>query len=234
VSRSASWPCDTPSGGWPEYAALFSHVYDAIKADAPATQIGAEFVLQSLMHHGVGPLVKSVVDKSDYLGLSFYPYGSSWGTYFGAPALPAGLDEWRKPLAWVRGYTSKPIAVCETGYITKNLRLESVGLQFSGNPERQASFLRDLLDAAMRDRYAFLVWFVPVDYDRLLAKLKDAGEWKRIWMHAGLFDSDLRPKPAWAVWREFVAAARPATSRRPGTPLTSVLNATTPSPDAIQ
>ena len=193
---------------WPPFAALFMYVYDALKSQYPSLQIGAEFVLQSLMLPRVANQVKPVVNKSDYVGLSFYPYGSNYGVRLGAPPLPAGADQWNAPLHWVRQYTTKPLALCETGYITQPLYLKQGNLRFAGSDNLQAAFARDVLQAAVRDRYAFVVWFIPVDYDRLFAKLPPGSEWKSIWMHAGFFDKDLRPKPAWSVWQNFAQDMR--------------------------
>jgi hypothetical protein len=186
---------------WPTFEALFTHVYDTVKAEYPDLQIGMEFVLQSLLLPRVAEQVRSVVDKSDYLGLSFYPYGSPFGVWYGAPPLPEGEDQWRQPLTWVRQYTTKPIAICETGYITAPVSFPEMGLTLEGDPTRQAAFLRDLVTFATQDQYAFVVWFIPVDYDRLYATLPAGSEWALIWMQAGLFDKDLNPKPAWPIWQ---------------------------------
>jgi FlaG/FlaF family flagellin (archaellin) len=191
---------------WPTFEALFTHVYDTVKAEYPDLQIGMEFVLQSLLLPRVAEQVRSVVDKSDYLGLSFYPYGSPFGVWYGAPPLPEGEDQWRQPLTWVRQYTTKPIAICETGYITAPVSFPEMGLTLEGDPARQAAFLRDLVTFATQDQYAFVVWFIPVDYDRLYATLPASSEWALIWMQAGLFDKDLNPKPAWPIWQEAMQA----------------------------
>jgi hypothetical protein len=181
-----------------------------------------EFILQSLLLPRVADLVRPVVEQSDFLGLSFYPYGSGLGVLYGAPPLPEGPEQWRRPLEWVRQYTTKPIAVAETGYLSSDLSLDSSGVRFTGDPERQATFLRDLIAIAHRDRYLFVVWFVPIDYDRLYAKLPKGSEWKKMWLHAGLLDKDLRAKPAWAVWQAWnrgvipeLSQAVPVEPRRP-------------------
>ena len=190
---------------WGHFATLFTRTYDTIKASYPQLQIGAEFVLQSLITARVAQQVKSVVEKSDYLGLSFYPYGSSFGVYYGASPLPAGTDEWRTPLEWVRQYTNKPLAICETGYITQPLQLQDPPLQFPGSETLQRDFLTDIVQITKRDSYLFVVWFISVDYDRLYEKMPSGSEGLLLWMHAGLFDKNLNPKPALSVWQQFAA-----------------------------
>jgi hypothetical protein len=83
--------------------------------------------------------------------------------------------------------------------VTSPFRLREPRLRFEGSPELQRRFLEDLVATAIQDRYLFLVWFVPVDYDRIYSG-SDPG-YGILWMHAGLFDKDLKPKPVWDVWR---------------------------------
>ncbi|MCZ2073655.1 MAG: hypothetical protein HUU41_04990 [Bryobacteraceae bacterium] len=187
---------------WPQYQALYLHTYSVLKNEFPALQIGIELVLQSLMHPAVAKLVKPAVEASDYIGISFYPYGSNFGVALGAPPLDTPPDQWRKPLEWLRTYTAKPIAVCETGYTTKNIHLAGTNLTATGSIAMQLQFTKDIIEFAKKHDYRFLIWFVPVDYERLLNKIS-AGEEKHVWVNAGFYDSDLKPKSAWAEWRKF-------------------------------
>jgi len=187
---------------WPAFQELFLHTYREVKQAHPEIQIGIEMVLQTLLVPKVAALVKPAVEASDYLGISFYPYASSFGEYFGAPRLPPPPAQWRNALDWLRGYTSKPIAICETGYTTESLVIkEAGGLPIIGDATLQKAFLEDIVATAKRDQYLFVVWFVLVDYTRLLAAMPGAKEWMRIWVHAGLFTPTLEPKPAWDVWQ---------------------------------
>ncbi|MCZ2073670.1 MAG: hypothetical protein LC130_01535 [Bryobacterales bacterium] len=194
---------------WPEFQALYAHTFDALKAEFPKLQIGAEFVLQSLLLPRVAELVKPTVEKSDYIGISFYPYGTAAGVKFGAPALPPGRDQWNQPLDWLRKYTDKPIAICETGYTSKYRRLRNAKVDLHGDEVVQAEFLKDLFRIAQRDNYLFIIWFVPIDYEKLRNKIP-VGEAKDIWINTGLFDSEVRPKPAWKEWVAFLDAQRGA------------------------
>ena len=192
---------------WPAYAGLYLATKAELKQQYPNLQVGMEFVLQSLMTPRVAELVKPVIDQSDYVGISFYPYGSEFGEIFGATALPGTKDgaQWKQPMDWLRAYTDKPIGICETGYTTRDFRLNVAGgIDFPGSKDLQQQFLRDLVRYAKRDNYAFVVWFISVDYEALMAKIGSAGaEWKNIWVNTGLFDADLKPKPAWNEWKKF-------------------------------
>ena len=195
---------------WTQLVALYDHVRDALKREFPSLQIGLSFGLQSLLDPKVAELVKPVVERSDYFGLSFYPYGSSFGEKFGAPPLPQGAAAWQDPLAWARRYTTKPIAICETGFTTKDIRLPKYDLEMHGDDATQAAYVRDLLETARRDRYAFVVWFLVIDYDALYAKMPKGSEENLLWRNVGLWSGDLKPKPAWELWTAAVARDRPA------------------------
>lgn len=188
---------------WPDYAELYRHVYQGIKAEYPQIQVGMSFVLQTLLLPRVAQQVMPELELGDYVGLSFYPYASEFGEVMGTPPLPTGIDQWRQPLAWVRALTDKPLAITETGYLSEPLELVDYGLSFDGGEAEQAAYLRDLVQIANLDRYAFVIWFVAIDYDRLFASLADPPPWKKIWMHTGLLDSQLNPKPAWREWQAF-------------------------------
>jgi hypothetical protein len=186
---------------WKPFAELMTETLEGLRASHPDIKLSVEFVLQSLLLPRVAEQVKPLIDQLDFLGISFYPYSSRFGESLGAPALAEPPAQWLEPLRWLAGYTDKPIAIVETGYVSKPGR--AYGIDFSGDEAWQEVFLKDLIQIAKEDQFLFVIWFVPVDYDRLLDKLPngDNAEAAKIWVNAGLFDSSLTPKPAWAVWQ---------------------------------
>ena len=191
-------------GQWSDFEELYDFVFNAVKAQHPDLQISVSFVLQSLLLDRVANQVKPLLDKSDYIGLSFYPYGSEFGEVQGTPALPDQIPaQWRDPLDFVLSYTNKPIAITETGYTTKDIFLEEAAINFPGDEETQTMYVRDLIQIAKNNNYLFVVWFVPVDYERLLDKLDGHPEFFLIWRNAGLYDENVKPKPAWEEWKKF-------------------------------
>ncbi|RJY06919.1 hypothetical protein D6201_12630 [Aurantiacibacter aquimixticola] len=187
---------------WPAFERLYTTVYQELDQSHPDLSVGPEMVLQTLMGP-IGTTVRPLVEQSDFLGISFYPYASPIGEAMGAPALPDPPAQWQEPLDWLRDYTDTPIAIAETGYITRDVDLPTIGIRLQGDASRQRQFLTDLVAAARRDDYLFVVWFVPVDYTALVDKTGATGEaldLLRIWQYAGLLDAELQSKPAWPIW----------------------------------
>jgi hypothetical protein len=203
---------------WPHFVALYEHVYTALKQEFPTLPIGFSINPQMLREPRTASRVKPLVERSDYLGLSFYPYSEPMERKLGAPAMPAGPAGWQEMLAWVRTYTAKPIALCETGFTTQDVTLEQYDLHLRGDPAMQETYVRDLVHITKRDAYLFVVWFLVVDYDNLYAKMPTGSEVNLLWRNIGLFDGELRPKPAWRAWQAFADGASPTVSPVVGSP----------------
>ncbi len=192
---------------WDMFEPLYFQTLDALREHHPETRFGLEVVLQSLMLDRVGDQLRRAVEASDYMGISFYPYGGEYGEAVGAPGLPEPPDQWRDPLAFARAYTDLPLAMCETGYTTRDVTLPvnaDFDLHFNGNEELQRAFTRDLVEITTADGYLFVVWFVPVDYPRLLDQMgAESGNPGWIWVYAGLWQDPQTPKPALDEWLRF-------------------------------
>ena len=193
---------------WPQFERLYEHVRSALKQEFPDLQMGISFCLAHLRVEKAAQAAKSLAARSDYVGLSFYPSASAFSEKFGLPPYGEGADSWRKPLAWVRAYTDKPIALCETGYTTQDSHLPQFKLHIKGDLEAQAAYVKDLFEIARRDRYAFVIWFLAIDYDKLYAKMPPGSEVMQLWRNIGLLDGDVRPKPAWEIWKAGVERGR--------------------------
>ncbi len=187
---------------WEQFEHLFAHVRSQVKKDAPEMQVGISFSLGRLRADGPSKRARGLIAESDFLGLSFYPSASAFDEKFGLPPYGSGSDAWRKPLAWVRSYTDKPIALCETGYTTQNIDLPAFQLVMKGDESAQADYVRELFDIARRDRYAFVVWFLAIDYDKLYAKMPPGSDVMKLWRNVGLIDGEGKPKKAWEEWKK--------------------------------
>jgi hypothetical protein len=192
---------------WPRFVKLYSAVYDSIKKIHPKIAIGISFGLGELRKPDEAQAAKQILEKCDYVGLSFYPYASGFDEKFGAPAY-GGKTPWKEPLTWIRNYTDKPIAICETGYSTQDIAIPQYGLKLQGNPDAQKEYVRELFQTAQNDHYLFVVWFLAVDYDKMYAKMPAGSEPMLLWKNIGMIDGNLKPKPAWALWQENVRKRR--------------------------
>ncbi|MCA9306234.1 MAG: hypothetical protein KDA16_06855 [Phycisphaerales bacterium] len=190
---------------WPAFERLIVHVTENIKQEQPDLMVGISWGLQSLTEPDVAERSRSLIDRLDFVGISFYPYMSNFHEKFGCTPLPAPPQEWRGPLNWLREYTNKPIAICETGYNSKDESLPAYSISLKGSEQNQVEFIKDLARIARRDDYLFVVWYFGVDITRLLAQLPDGGSQAKLWRENGLFDKDLNPKPAWNTWNEVLA-----------------------------
>lgn len=197
-------------GAWPAYVRLFRHVAAGVRKQRPEIKIGISFGLQSLMEPATAERARPLLRDCDYLGLSFYPYMSNFHEKYGVSPLPSPPQEWRRPLEWVRQFTDKPIAICETGYNTADVSLPEWGVSMHGSEALQAQYLRELAGYAGRDEYPFVVYYLPIDIgpllDSLPAERRGAAD---MWRHNGLLDADLNPKPAWRLWRDILADQPP-------------------------
>jgi hypothetical protein len=198
---------------WGQFERLFEHVRTALKKDFPDVQMGISFSLGHLRTESGARAAQGTIAQSDYLGLSFYPSASAFDEKFGLPAYGEGADAWRKPLAWVRAYTSKPIGLCETGYTSQDSHVPQFDLHIKGDPGLQAAYVRELFEIASRDRYAFVVWFLAIDYDKLYARMPPGSDAMQLWRNIGLLDGELKPKPAWEIWKAGVAKSRDGASK---------------------
>jgi hypothetical protein len=140
---------------------------------------------------------------------------------FGLPPLPAPPDQWRAPLDWLASFTDKPIAICETGYNTKDVSLQSWGLQMKGSEAAQKDYVSDLARYAKRDGYLFAIYYFPVDIGPLIETLPEpVAELTSMWGENGLIDAEFKPKPALGVWKSILAAQYdPAAAKLSAAPL---------------
>jgi hypothetical protein len=83
--------------------------------------------------------------------------------------------------------------------------LQAYDLTLPGSPEWQAEYVRDVGAFADRDNYLFVIWFTPVDYQKLWEKLGATDGIHKLWEFNGFMDQNMNPKPAWSVWQDVVA-----------------------------
>jgi hypothetical protein len=194
-------------GAWRDYKEMHRAVYAAVKARYPKLPV---FFTTEVNHYlerateargsGQEREVADLMRHSDIFAMSYYPH-MSYDTLW---PIPAGFFDFARRFR-------KPVAVSETGMLSREVTV--TGLRLRGSPADQRQYYDMLLAAAARDRYRFVVTFCTTDYDRLLPSLPaDAREIAGIWTYTGLQSSDGTPKPALEVWESW--RRRPLTGGR--------------------
>jgi hypothetical protein len=180
---------------WADYKEMHRAVYASVKRRHPKLPV---FFTTEVNHYlerateargsGQEREVADLMRHSDVFAMSYYPH-MSYDTRWPIP---------EDFFAFARRFR-KPIAVSETGMLSREVTV--TGLKLRGSPEDQRQYYDVLLKAAQRDRYRFVVTFCTTDYDRLLpALLTEAREIANIWTYTGLQTGDGKPKPALEVW----------------------------------
>ncbi len=197
--------------GWGPFARLCKAVREEIRKEFPKVSVGVTHVLPLLWNQQIARLIKPSIRDMDFMGLSFFPYAGIEAELHGGRALPQGRDQWAAPLRWVRRFSERPIAICDTGYTSRDIHIVQHGLRMKGDPQLQKEYVSDLLQLAQADDYLFVVWHIPIDCDRLAAAMPpEMQDFFRLFQSNGLATSDLKPKPAMDVWdRELRRNPRP-------------------------
>ena len=185
------------------FVAFAAEVHRAVKRVHPELPVFPTWSLgnRTSFTDDLRAFVEALAPYSDILAVSTYPY--VWDGVGGeADRLP---DDWFAKMAEV--LPDKPFAVAQTGFLSGTYRNLPSLVWISAGPEDQAEYVSDLLSEAARLEAEFVVWYVPVDYDRLWDRLDAMGmsEWFAQWMRTGLWSSDFQPRPALQVWSEWLA-----------------------------
>ena len=196
---------------WSDYKAFHRHAYRTVKQRHPALPVC--FTIEALhllgLSDGADPArqrteVLDLMDASDLVAFSIYPHMS----YAVPRPLPDDFFDFARDLA--RDAGGRPIAIAESGYPSRNVRV--MGLTLFGSYAGQRRHMELLLRTAERDSFEFVVNFAGIDFDRLTARLSgDIRDLALIWTYTGLETGDGAAKPAFEVWRSWLDADdRPA------------------------
>lgn len=187
---------------WDAYMTLHREVYAALKANHPDLPVMVSMTGIDLIegytdadHEAQVRALEDVIDYTDLLALSIYPYMTAYMTN----RIPTQLfDE-------LAALTEKPLAVSETGYPAQSFHVAmGADLQFNGTPGLQAEWVSLLLEKADEHNFAFVVNFVLRDYDALWRELGAREDLTIVWRDTGLYDEDGNERPALAIWREWL------------------------------
>jgi hypothetical protein len=181
---------------WAAYLDLHRSVYLSLKSIYPSLPIMVSLTASDLLGYVGGNAANQalartqIADLSDYFCLSLYLYqGSNAGGSFPADAFDR-----------LAAMTSKPMAICETGYPSQGFTLRS-GDVVQGSPSAQKAFFDQLFQAADKSSYRFIVNFFLRD----LADSVDISDIVRTFRYDGLYDVNGSSKTAFASWQQQLA-----------------------------
>jgi hypothetical protein len=146
-----------------------------------------------------------LLDYSDYVSLSAYPYASASTTADG------NTDPKKFPSDYFTKFLnlapSKPWGFAETGYIAQDLNIPSFSLNKQGNAQWQKDYLDIICQLCNSRKAKFLVWFCHSDYDAGNNRLKSMGLYNDLfglWQDIGLKDENGVERPANQLWLQWM------------------------------
>ncbi len=182
---------------FPGFRKLARKVHRRLKRSYPDLPIFFTFTLgQPGDWEEIQSIVRPLLQYTDYLAVSTYPYLIP--SFGGNPA--------NVPPDWFTRIRDldpgKPIAVAETGFTAEDVDLGAIGIEVPGKSAWQKKYVRRLLADLEELEAEFLVWFVVGDYDKLWLLLQQQGapEFVKAWRDTGMYDENLKPRPALKVW----------------------------------
>ena len=146
---------------------------------------------------------QDLMDCNDFVAISFYPFLTGESPEAAFLWLQENFDSFGKPYAMV-----------ETNDTAERTELPKSKVVLNGNPQKQAAYVRTLLELAERRKFPFVVLFIHQDYDQLWEAIKGSTpEFFMAWRDCGLLDEAGKERPAFRVWRDYFE--RPLSELRP-------------------
>jgi exo-beta-1,3-glucanase (GH17 family) len=183
---------------------LHRAVYTTLKASHPDLPLVVSVTGIDLLegytdanHEDQMRALADLVDYTDILGLSVYPYMTAYMTN----VLPEAMFDDLAAL------TDKPLAITETGYPAQSFGInaeEGLRLEFDSDTTKQERYIQLLLNEAQQHEFRFIINFVLRDYDALWRQIGANEDLTIAWRDTGLYDEDGGERPALAVWREWL------------------------------
>jgi hypothetical protein len=140
--------------------------------------------------------IHALVQSHDFFAVSFYPFFLGLHTE----------KEFAEALDDLPAFSDKPIAIAETGHPAEPIKIRTWKLDFPADAQEQAAFVQVLLSQAQVHHYLFVTYWTARDFDELWKtfpeSVKDLGT---LWRDTGLIDEAGRPRPAYEMWKLWLA-----------------------------
>jgi hypothetical protein len=189
---------------WDAYMTLHRQVYAHLKRQYPqlpafVSLTGIDIIdgYTDANPQGQARAFNDVIDYTDYLGLSVYPYM----THYMTAAIPTAL------FGQLDALTDKPLALTETGYPAQTFAIDLDGtpVELVSDPQKQAMWIAHTLEQAAQRDFLMVVNFVLRDYDALWRQIGARNDLTIAWRDTGLYDEDGAERPALDIWRTWLA-----------------------------
>ncbi len=185
-----------------QFVVFAENVYSNIKSVYPNLPLMVSIAVKSPNSNDAVSIqseFSQIIDYTDIVGLSIYPYAFFNHNDKGDPAnIPAN---WINQINSIAG--TKPIAVTETGWIAEDLIIPGFGFSEQSDSEKQSSFVTLLLNEADSLAMEFVIWFTVVDYDALWNGILGQDSLSKIWKDTGLYDETFQPRPGLEIWNQY-------------------------------
>lgn len=190
-----------PDSSWHDYLDLHRYIYEQVKRRHPSLPVVASVVATSyfagLCKEDNAALqrleLKKLLPYVDILGFSVHPFMSAWT----AEKVPDQAF-FHELFSLAQG---KPFAITESSYPAQkwNMNIGLVNVPFNGSEQKQAQFLRAMLNESLNAAPRFVCWYALRDYDQLWEKLKQE-PLLLVWRDTGLFDEKGKARPSLVLW----------------------------------
>ncbi|MHB1459991.1 MAG: glycosyl hydrolase 53 family protein [Armatimonadota bacterium] len=187
---------------WANFLVFSKQVRKAIKKAYPTLPVSESVTVHQLLEPKQPNMmkyqtqIKQFVADHDFFAVSFYPFLRG----------QKSVGDISKSLDFIRNFSNKPIAFCETGQPAETLEIESFKLVYPLTPEDQNAYMKTLFEYAQKDKYLFVIWWTYHDFDALWnifpAEMKDLG---RCWRDIGLLDQDGNKRISYQTWMDTLA-----------------------------
>jgi len=190
-----------------DYVVFAEAVYTGIKAQYPNLPIMISIAFKSPGSTEMATIATGfdrIRDYVDVVGISVYPYVFYSHAGKGDPDnMP---DDWLNQVQSLA--QGKPVAITETGWIAEDLIIPSFGVNVPSSEAFQQVYASRLLSEADALNAEFVIWWTVVDFDALWNGVLLQDPVASIWRDIGLYDENLRARPALDDWQSWLARSR--------------------------
>jgi hypothetical protein len=198
---------------WDAYKEFHQYIYTELKKTYPNLPIlisfAGDFLLRGYEDNVNYDLQEKAVPElmaySDVFGVSLYMYTSTFSTN----SIPNDTFDKLKKIGG-----NKPMAMTETGYISKELKLElptangTLTVKIPSDEQKQANYIDLLLKNAEKHSFVFVNNFVLRDYDKLWLQAGGKNDISALWRNTGLYTADGNEKQAFKIWKSYLTKTK--------------------------